>query len=52
MKVEIVQAESISELDGLINNCIEERIVFDIKIISHVLQNNSICYTAMMMLGN
>lgn len=51
MKVEIVQAESIAELDGLINACIHERKVDDIKLSSLVLQDNKIQYTALIMLS-
>jgi len=52
MNIEIVQSSSIGELDGLINSCIEKRIVFDVKIISHVLHDDSVLYTALIMLGD
>ena len=50
MKVEIVQSENISELDKLINACIQDRKVVDIKPSSILLDNGKIQYMAMIML--
>lgn len=52
MKVEIVQAESIRELDSIINACIQERRVHDIKLSTTVLSDHSILYTALIMFGD
>jgi orotidine-5'-phosphate decarboxylase len=52
MKVEIVEVETISELDRLINSVIEDRKVSDIKLTTTVLSENKIKYTAMIMLGD
>lgn len=51
MKVEIIQTEDIAELDGLINTCIQDRMVSDIKLTSVVLPNGSVKYTALIMIG-
>ncbi len=51
MKVEIIQTEDIAELDRLINTCIQDRAVSDIKLISDVLTNGKVKYTALIMLG-
>ena len=51
MKVEIIQTEDIAELDGLINTCIQDRMVSDIKLASNVLPNGNIRYTALIMIG-
>lgn len=51
MKVEIVQAETISELDRLINSVIQDRKVTDIKLTTTVLSSDKIQYTALIMLG-
>jgi hypothetical protein len=51
MKVEIVETESIAELDRLINSCIQDRKIFDIKLATTVLSNERIRYTALIMLG-
>lgn len=50
MKVEIVQAENIAELDKLINACIHNRKVNDIKIISTMVGEDKILYTGLIML--
>ncbi|MHA7647775.1 hypothetical protein [Nitrosopumilus sp. S4] len=50
MKVEVVQSESVSELDSLINNCIQKRKVHDIKLSSVVLPDGKIIYTSVIML--
>ncbi|MDH3278354.1 MAG: hypothetical protein OEM21_09690 [Nitrosopumilus sp.] len=52
MKVEIVQSESKSELDNLINSCIQDRDVEDIKLSATLLADNKIQYTALIMLKN
>lgn len=51
MKVEIVQADTISELDRLINSIIQDRKVSDIKLATTVLSSDKIQYTALVMLG-
>jgi hypothetical protein len=51
MKVEIVEAESIRELDRLINSCIQDRKIFDIKLTTTVLSGEKILYTSLIMLG-
>ena len=51
MKVEIVQAETISELDRLVNSVIQDRRVTDIKLTTTVLSEDKIRYTALIMLG-
>jgi len=51
MRVEIVQSENISDLDKLINACIQDRKVDDIKPSSIVLENGKIQYVALIMLG-
>ncbi len=50
MKVEIVQSENISELDELINACITDRNVVDIKLSTISLHNGKIQYLALIML--
>jgi hypothetical protein len=50
MKVEIVQAETISELDRLINSVIQNRKVSDIKLSTTVLSEDKILYTALIIL--
>ena len=50
MKVEIVESESKSELDDLINACIQDRYVFDIKLTTSVLHEGKIQHTALIML--
>ena len=50
MKVEIVQSENISELDKLINECIQVRKVHDIKLSAIPLEDNKVQYTALIML--
>ncbi|MHA7734759.1 hypothetical protein [Nitrosopumilus sp. S6] len=49
MKVEIIQSNDKSELDDLINTCIQDRSVSDIKLTTTALQDNTIQYTAMIM---
>ena len=51
MKVEIVQADNIGELDRLINSCIQDRKIHDIKLTTTALSENKIQYTALIMLG-
>lgn len=50
MKVEIVQSENISELDELINACITDREVVDIKLSTISPHNGKIQYLALIML--
>ena len=50
MKVEIVESDSKPELDDLINACIQDRDVFDIKLSTSVLHGGKIQYTALIML--
>ena len=50
MKVEIIQSEDRSEFDNLINACVQDRKVRDIKLATVVLSNNTIQYTALIML--
>jgi len=50
MKVEIVESDNKSELDDLINTCIQDRDVFDIKLTTSVLHEGKIQYTALIML--
>lgn len=52
MKVEIIQAETINELDHLINSVIEGRRVSDIKLSTVVLSEEKIKYIALIMLGD
>jgi hypothetical protein len=52
MKVEIVQSENISELDKLINACIQDRKIEDIKLSSTILDSGKIQYTALIMIGS
>jgi hypothetical protein len=51
MKVEIVQAENVAELDRLINSCIQSRRIQDIKLTTTVLSENTIKYTALIMIS-
>jgi len=50
MKVEIVQSENIAELDKLINACIHNRKVSDIKIITTLIDDDRVLYTGLIML--
>ena len=50
MKVEIVQSESKSELNSLINSCIQDRDIEDIKLTAVLLPDNKVQYTALIML--
>ena len=50
MKVEIVESDNKSELDDLINTCIQDRDVFDIKLTVTVLPQGRVQYTALIML--
>lgn len=50
MKVEIVQSDSISELDKLINACIQDRKVEDIKILSTVINEDKVLYTGLVLM--
>ena len=50
MKVEIVESDNKSELDDLINACIQDRDVFDIKLAITPLHEEKIQYTALIML--
>ncbi len=50
MKVEVIQSESVSELDSLINTCIQKRKVHDIKLTTAVLPDGKIIYTSVIML--
>ena len=52
MKVEIVEAENIGELDRLVNCCIQDRKVFDIKLETTVINDERILYTSMIMFGD
>ena len=49
IKVEIVESDNKSELDRLINACIQDRDVFDIKLAT-VLHQGKIQYTALIIL--
>jgi len=51
MRVEIVQSENVSELDKLINACIQDRKVDDIKFSTIKLEDEKIQYIALIMLG-
>ena len=51
MKVEIVEAQTISELDKLINSCVESRTVSDIKLSTTLMHDNSIKYTALIIMN-
>ncbi|AJM92888.1 MULTISPECIES: hypothetical protein [Nitrosopumilus] len=51
MKVEIVQSESVSELDEMINECIQSRKVEDIKLSTTMLDNGKVQYVALIMLA-
>ena len=50
MKVEIVESENKSELDNLINACIQDRDVSDIKLTTTALNEVKIRYTALILL--
>ena len=50
MKVEIIQSSDKSELDNLINTCIQDRDVHDIKLTSLILSNGQVEYTALIMM--
>ena len=50
MKVEIVESDNKSELDNLINECIQDRDIFDIKLATTVLHEGKIQYTALILL--
>ena len=50
MKVEIVQADNIAELDKLINACIQKREVSDIKLTTTQMEDGEILYTALILL--
>lgn len=50
MKVELIQADNKDELDNLINACIQDRNVEDIKLTSVLLSDNKVQYTALIML--
>lgn len=49
IKIEIVESDNKSELDRLINACIQDRDVFDIKLAT-VLHQGKIQYTALIIL--
>ncbi|MGY5148291.1 MAG: hypothetical protein ACW9W4_09875 [Candidatus Nitrosopumilus sp. bin_7KS] len=51
MKVEIIQSQDKSELDNLINACVQDREVKDIKLSTTILSNDVIQYTAMIMIN-
>lgn len=46
----VVQSESVSELDSLINNCIQKRKIHDIKLSTVVLPDGKIIYTSIIIL--
>lgn len=50
MKVEIVESDNKSELDDLINACIQDRDVFDIKLTVTALPQGKTQYTALIIL--
>ena len=50
MKIEIIQANDKAELDNMINACIQDRNVEDIKLSSVVLSNDIVQHTAIIML--
>jgi len=50
MKVEIVESDNKSELDSLINACIQDRDVLDVKLNVIVLPEGKTQYTALIML--
>lgn len=52
MKIEIVESQNIAELDRLVNTCIQERKVKDIKFATSILKDNTIKYTALIMMGD
>ncbi|MHA7734139.1 hypothetical protein [Nitrosopumilus sp. S6] len=52
MKVEIIQSESVSELDRLINDCIQRREIVDIKLSSTMLDEEKILYTSLIMIDS
>ena len=47
MKVEMVESDNKSELDNLINTCIKDRDIKDIKLIVTALHEGKIQYTAL-----
>ena len=51
MKVEIVQSESINELDQFVNSVIQDRRIVDMKLTTTVLPESRILYTVLIMLG-
>ncbi len=50
MKVEIIESDNKSKLDDLINACMHDRDVFDIKLIVTVLPQGKIQYTSLITL--
>lgn len=52
MKVEIVEAETVSELDRLVNSVIQDRKISDIKFTTTILADDKIKYTALIMIGD
>ena len=52
MKAEIVESENKSELDNLINACIQDRNVFDIKLTTTALNEGKMLYTALVLLDD
>lgn len=52
MKVEIIQSESVSDIDKLTNACIQNRLVHDIKFSSTTQNNGKILFTALIMLDS
>ena len=50
MKVEIVESDNKSELDDLVNACIQDRDVVDIKLAVTMSPQGKIQYTALIML--
>ena len=50
MKVEIVESDNKSELDSLINACIQDRDVYDIKLTTTAMHEGNIQYTALILL--
>ena len=50
VKAEIVESDNKSELDSLINACIQDRNVYDIKLATTVMHEGKIRYTALILL--
>ena len=50
VKVEIVESDNKSELDSLINACIQDRDVHDIKLATTVMPEGKVRYTAVILL--